>query len=130
MFKVMYDYPERLLHCTAADLMSVLGAPTLLHLDGEKEQPLFVSVLLHGNEDVGLLAIQKILKKYQGQKLPRPVSVFIGNVQAAALGMRYLNGQQDYNRVWPGVEVEHDSDEHQMMREIVADIRTRKPFAS
>ena len=59
-------------------------------------------MLLHGNEDTGLKAIQSLLADYRGRALPRALSLFVGNVQAAAQGQRHLEGQPDYNRVWPG----------------------------
>ena len=61
--------PEALLNCAATDLQTILGAPTLLHLQGRQSQPLFVSVLMHGNETTGLGcgpgAPQKILAKWR-----------------------------------------------------------------
>lgn len=62
-------------------------------------EPLFVSMLLHGNETTGLLAVQRLLDKYRDQPLPRALSVFVGNVEAARLGLRRLEGQPDYNRI-------------------------------
>ncbi len=96
--------PERLLDIDALDLHTLLPGPTLLHLEGRDPHPLFVSVLLHGNEITGLLAIQRLLKKYQRHALPRSLSVFFGNIDAARAGLRRLGGQPDYNRIWPGTD--------------------------
>jgi succinylglutamate desuccinylase len=85
----------------------VLPGPALIHLPGRRIPPLFVSVLLHGNEDTGWLAAQSVLKKYATVELPRALSLFIGNVEAARTGLRRLDGQPDYNRVWPGSEEAH-----------------------
>jgi len=49
------DTPARQLHC-------LLSGPTLIHLPGRRREPLFVSVLLHGNEDTGVVALQRLLR--------------------------------------------------------------------
>ena len=98
-------------------------------MPGRRGEPLFVSILLHGNEDVGLLAIQQVLREHPGQPLPRALSLFIGNVEAARRGVRRLDHQPDYNRVWPGAD-EDGLPEHSMMRGIVDEMRRRRVFAS
>lgn len=126
MLNITDTLPDGLLDCDAGQLHTLLAGPTLIHLPGRREQPLFVSVLLHGNEDTGWEAIRSLLRDYQQKELPRALSLFIGNVSAARQGMRRLPGQQDYNRVWlPG-----DSAEHAMMQEIVNEMRSRDVFAS
>ena len=96
--------PPGLLDLPAARLGEVLPGPTLIHLPGRRTPPLFVSVLLHGNEDTGWLAAQSVLKKFATAELPRALTLFIGNVEAARTGLRRLDGQPDYNRVWAGGE--------------------------
>jgi len=59
---------------------------------------LFVSVLLHGNETSGWYAVRELLRNHQ--PLPWDLLLFIGNVQAAAQGVRTLPNQQDFNRMW------------------------------
>lgn len=121
--------PDGLLEANATELLDLLGTPTLIHLQGEKPEPLFISTLLHGNETTGFYAVQRLLKEYQDKPLPRSVSVFIGNVEAAAAEQRRLDRQPDYNRVWPGTH--HDNcAETDMMRNISNIMRKRKPFAS
>jgi hypothetical protein len=93
-----------------------------MHLSGRRAEPLFVTVLAHGNESTGFYALQGLLKKYRDQEMPRALSVFIGNVAAASQGMRFLDGQSDYNRVWPGTE--------QQDAPVVDSMRARKAFAS
>ena len=73
--------------------------------------------------------MQKILNKYQGN-LPRSVSLFLGNVDAAKLGVRRLEHQSDYNRVWPPLEIEPSTPEHQLMRRVVNEMKIRDPFVS
>jgi len=111
------------------ELLRLLKAPSLIHLKGERDNPLFITTLLHGNEDTGLLALQALLKKYENKALPRSLSIFIGNVEAAARDVRHLDGQPDYNRVWPGTEHESCA-ETELMQQVVAKIKQRQPFAS
>jgi hypothetical protein len=61
--------------------------------------------------------------------LPRSLSWFIGNVAAARHRLRRLDGQPDYNRVWPGTP-DTGSPEAAMMARIVEDMRARRVFAS
>jgi hypothetical protein len=129
MLTVLHGLPERLLSCEAPTLKSVLSSPTLIHLPGRREEPLFVSVLLHGNEDTGLKAVQSVLRRHAGQTLPRALSVFVGNLDAAEVGVRRLDAQPDYNRVWPGGG-HGDTPEAAMMRAVVDDMRARRVFAS
>jgi hypothetical protein len=126
-----FDYlPEKLLALEANQLADHLNGPTLIHLPGRREQPLFVSVLMHGNETVGWEAIRTLLARFQGGRdLPRALSLFIGNVSAAAQGVRMLPGQPDYNRIWCGSE-EAETPEHRMMTQVVERMRERRPFAS
>ncbi|VAX03454.1 Uncharacterized protein Clim_1224, partial [hydrothermal vent metagenome] len=57
MLTILDQLPDGLLLCEARNLHRILPEPTLLHLPGQRPQPLFVSVLLHGNETTGLTAI-------------------------------------------------------------------------
>lgn len=121
--------PDGLLEAEASELHELLGTPTLIHLQGEKPQPLFVSTLLHGNETTGFYAIQRLLREYQHTALPRSMSIFIGNVEAAAVEQRRLDQQPDYNRVWPGTHHD-DCAETDMMKTVSNIMYKRNPFAS
>jgi succinylglutamate desuccinylase len=121
--------PDGLLDANPTELLELLGSPTLLHLQGEKPEPLFISTLLHGNETTGFYAVQSLIKEYQDKSLPRSVSIFIGNVEAAAVGQRRLDSQPDYNRVWPGTHHD-DCAETDMMKTVANIMRKKKPFAS
>jgi hypothetical protein len=129
MLTIIDHLPEGFLDTSAHDLHRVLSGPTLIHLPGRQEPPLFVSALLHGNEDVGLQAVQRLLKQYEGRELPRALSILIGNVSAAKEGIRHLPGQPDYNRVWPGT-VEPGRPEALAMAQVVDVMRQRGVFAS
>ncbi len=122
--------PEGFLDLPARELHRLLPSPTLIHLPGRRTPELFVSVLLHGNEDVGLVAIQDVLRKHAGRELPRAVSVFIGNVSAAREGLRRLDDQPDYNRVWPGTQDHAGTPEHAVMSRVRDIMAERGLFAS
>lgn len=125
-----YDsLPQNLLDLPAGRLHELLPGPSLIHLPGRRPEPLFVSALLHGNEDTGWLAAQSVLKKFQSAELPRAMSLFIGNVEAARAGLRRLDHQPDYNRVWPGGEATQNA-EGEVMRQVVDEMRRRGVFAS
>ncbi|NOX91363.1 MAG: peptidase M14 [Gammaproteobacteria bacterium] len=134
MLTLLDHIPNGLLDCTAQELHRILPGPTLIQLPGRRPRPLFVSVLLHGNEGTGLSAIQSLLNKYHQQELPRELCIFIGNVRAARYDQRHLHNQPDYNRVWPcdgfGDDCTNNTREHQMMRQIVDLLRERNVFAS
>ena len=123
-FERLSDLPRHLpglLDCPARELHHHLTGPTLLHLPGRRQPELFVSVLLHGNEDVGWVAVQQLLREalaHRQDRLPRALTVLIGNVQAARQGLRRLDGQPDHNRVWPGAVEYLGSPEQLLMAEV------------
>lgn len=126
MLTTLNRFNKKLLDVPAHRLHEHLSGPTLIHIDGDKQPALFLSVLLHGNENSGWEVIKRIIKKYQGGALPRSLSIFIGNIKAARYKKRKLQKQPDYNRVWvPG-----ESDEHIMMARIVEIMQQRGVFAS
>lgn len=98
--RIFESLPEGLVDRPATELATALGGPALIHVAGEREPALFVSVLLHGNEVSGWNALRRVLQARQ--PLPRSLIVFVGNVHAAAQGVRMLPGQQDFNRIWRG----------------------------
>ncbi len=126
MLTISKTIPDGFLDCAPTQLHTIFSGPTLIHLGGRRTSPLFVSILLHGNEYTGLLAVQKLLRHYQGRKLPRAMSLFIGNVAAARFGLRRLDHQPDYNRIWSG----DSTPEHEAMRQVLNDMRRRKVVAS
>ena len=81
---ILESLPDGFLDCVARDLHLVLDGPTLIELAGKRGPPLFVSILQHGNEDSGLGAIQRVLKRYQNGPLPRSLMLLIGNVETVA----------------------------------------------
>lgn len=126
---VLDTLPEGITEVKATELHKILPTPTLVHLTGRTENPMFVSVLQHGNEETGLLAIQALLRKYQSKQLPRSLSIFFGNIDAAKQGSRKLDGQPDYNRVWPGTE-QPPTKESSNAQQIVNEMKEREVFIS
>jgi len=129
MLRRFHGLPPGFIEAPAETLYRLVGGPCLIHLSGRREPPLFVSVLLHGNERTGLEAVQALLAKYHQRELPRALSVFVGNVDAARHGLRRLDHQPDFNRVWPGCGVD-DREEHAMMCQVVDEMTGRGVFAS
>ncbi len=127
--KQVNNFPKELLTIDVRSIHSLVSEPTLFHLEGKLKQPLFISVLLHGNETTGFLALQKLLEKYSKQELPRSLSFYLGNTEAASRGLRHLDQQADFNRIWPGTELPPTAD-IKLVKKIV-DIMTKKQvFAS
>ncbi len=129
MLNILDQLPPGFFETTASELHHIVNSPTLIHLQGRRAEPLFVSILLHGNEDTGLKAMQQVLSRYLSKPLPRSLSLFIGNVSAASIRVRRLDNQPDYNRVWPGCEP-LGLPEEKMMAQVVEDMRVRRVFAS
>jgi len=100
MLTIRQDIPEGLLDLQSYELYKKLDGPTLFRLPGRRTQPIFISVLLHGNEPVGWNAIRHILY-HQKSELPRALFLFVGNVEAARYQQRHLEYQPDFNRIWP-----------------------------
>ena len=114
--------PSGLLDAEAHQLAELLGGPTLLRIRGAasdprsssaqpqdlqprvarpqegRHPPLFISVLLHGNETSGWDGLRRVLRTRRPPG--RDLLIFIGNVAAAAANVRTLPGQADFNRIW------------------------------
>lgn len=94
--------PEYFFELPIEEALKNISNPTLVHIKGQNPQPLFVSTLLHGNELSGIIAVRNLLKKYleASRHLPRDLYLLIGNPKAAQQGVRHLDNQPDYNRIW------------------------------
>lgn len=128
MFTEWTGLPAGFLDCQASEISGFSEQPILLHLEGRKTQPLFVSVLLHGNEDTGWRALQMVLRKYPPGTLPRSLTVLIGNVVAAREGVRRLDNQPDYNRIWPGTTLSQVP-ETDLAKAVMHRVAALRPFA-
>ena len=92
--------PSALTELPAAALADALGGPTLFDLRRAGEPPLFVSVLVHGNETSGWNAVRRL----RSELVASSAMLFVGNVEAARAGVRALPGRPDFNRVWDAGE--------------------------
>ena len=126
MLTILDKLSDKTLALPAHRLYEELPGPILIHLKGKREPTIFLSVLLHGNETSGWEVVKNILTKYQGQTLPRSLSVFIGNVKAARYKKRKLENQTDFNRAWDDGE----TPEHKMMQSIIKIMREHGVFVS
>jgi len=125
-----YDhFPDELLEVPACELWRQLRGPAFFSIAGRRPDPLFVSVLLHGNEDSGWQAIQSVLRRHRGALLPRPLLLFVGNIAAARERLRSLPGQEDYNRAWPGTD-HPGTPTARLLRAVFELVGERAPFAS
>lgn len=112
--------PDSLADLPAAALADELGGPTLFDLRRDGHLPLFVSVLLHGNEVSGWDAVRGILPEF------RRLSslLFLANLDAAREGVRALPGQVDFNRVWEG----GNTSEAAVAAEVTARVAAATPY--
>jgi hypothetical protein len=123
---ILNEIPKEFLNIDVREIHELLGGPTLFHLKGKRKDPLFLSTLLHANETTSFFMLQKLIKKYEGQELPRDLIIFVGNTFAAEEGMRHLPGQADFNRIWePG-----DSPENQLAIDVINYAKSQNLFAS
>ena len=129
MLNIISALPDGFLNTDARDLHRILDGPTLIHLSGRRSPALFVSILLHGNEDSGFVGIQQVLREHAERELPRAMSLLIGNVEAAKHNVRRLNGQPDYNRVWPGTKRHAGTPEATVMADVHRHVAQRGLFA-
>ena len=124
--KIIKHIPEGFLNIKPREITKLIGCPTIIHLKGEKDDPLFVSILLHGNEFSGLVILQKILQKHKSKELPRSLIVFIGNPRACAQGERHLKDQLDFNRIWRGDIV----NKYSLAKSVLQYAREQKVYAA
>ncbi|MFT7879096.1 MAG: M14 family metallopeptidase [Sulfurimonas sp.] len=129
---IVEEIPERFLTINYRDIKEIFESPTLVYLKGEKAPPLFISIMLHGNEFSGLQIMQKVLKKYKVDgsfHLPRTVWLFVGNVDAASLGLRRQDDELDFNRAWPGTP-HPDAPTSKLIAEMMEKITEDELFAA
>ncbi|WP_157892701.1 M14 family metallopeptidase [Marinicella sediminis] len=128
MNDVPKQLPEGILDVDATELHRFVDNHTLVHLKGQIERPLFVSILQHGDETTGWDAMKLLLLNHQN-KLPRSIYLLFGNVQAARINSRQLDDQPDFNRCWPGIH-NQQNEVAKTMQEITDLMARIKPFAS
>ncbi|MFA9444392.1 hypothetical protein [Egicoccus sp. AB-alg6-2] len=98
--------PRDLLALGDRAFLRALGRPTLIRIPGTGQQaPRAVVTLLHGDESTGLQAMLRVLRaRDPRRRYPFDLYLVVGNVEAALHGPgfahRYLDDQEDFNRVW------------------------------
>lgn len=118
--------PVELNRMDVRQIRSVFPNPTLIHLRGEIDPPVFISTMLHGNETTSFHVLQHLQETLAGRPLRRSMMIFVGNVKAAEVGARAIDGEPDFNRIWgPG-----DTPEHALAAQVLAIARGRGVFAS
>jgi Succinylglutamate desuccinylase / Aspartoacylase family len=123
------SFPDELLHVPAWELLEHLKGPSLFRITGRRPEPLFVSVLLHGDEHTGWQAVQSVLGRHSGTQFPRSPLLFAGNIAAAKVHSRTLPTQSDYNRTWPGT-THLTAPETVLMKEVFEVVSGHMPYAS
>jgi hypothetical protein len=104
VLRVLEHVPDTLFQTSARDLQRLLGGPTLFRIPGRRTgPPLFISTLLHGNETSGWTALCRLLA--DGAVPERSLVIFLGNLAAAAAGVRHLHGEPDFNRIWKDADL-------------------------
>jgi hypothetical protein len=126
---IRHGLPDSLLQLEAHELCRDLTGPTLFHVPGRCEPPLFLSVLQHGNETTGWQAVRDWLINQRGPGLPRSLLLFIANPAAAGEHSRMLAGQPDFNRCWPGSD-QPESEVHEVLAELTEAVARSRLFAS
>ena len=120
--------PEYLPDIPVEELDSILPGPSLIYIEGNVAPPIFISVLLHGNETTGLLAVQQLIRELNltSRPAPRNIILFIGNIAAAKKGVRRLENEPDYNRIWNGDSLP----EHRLAKTVFAELSKQQLYAA
>lgn len=113
--KVLTDFPSQLFRAQSVEVDGILDGPTIIHLNKESKDHLFISCLLHGNETTGFYAMVNFVKSILEENQSRGVIIFIGNTKAAKFKLRHLPNQKDFNRIW----CEGDSNEEQIAKNLL-----------
>ncbi|MCF8880253.1 succinylglutamate desuccinylase/aspartoacylase family protein [Hyphobacterium sp. SN044] len=111
---------------TGRTIRSVFPRPALIRLEGRRPNPVFIAVMQHGDETVGLDVLKRLQAWMATHPLPRSLWVFVGNVEAAEAGKRRLSPETDFNRLWAG----GTTPLHAMAGGIKAELAAAKPFAA
>ena len=123
-FLLEKEIDPEILELPATKLVERFAGPVVFDLSNSSAPPLFVSVLLHGNETSGWNAVRSFLSERikHSQRIPSLV-LLVGNVHAAARAMRSLDNQVDFNRIWDKGE----SDEQLWAEEVFNYVKQKRP---
>ena len=117
---IVHDLAPSIIELPASALAAALGGPTLFDLRKPDQAPLFISVLLHGNEPSGWNAVRRLADEIAAAS----VLLFVGNVDAARAGVRHLPDRPDFNRVWEG----GNTPEAAIADQVVAFVKAARPY--
>ena len=118
--QIMRALPASITDLPATALAGALGGPALFDLRKRDRAPLFISVLLHGNETSGWDAVRQLAPNIADAS----VMLFVGNVDAARIGARRMPHGPDFNRVWEG----GDTPEAAVAAEVTAIAAAAQPY--
>lgn len=118
--------PAGLANIGPREIRQVFDNPTLIHLRGKKPETVFVSTLLHGNETTSFEVLQYLQQAYGSQPPPRDLLIFVGNIQATERGVRLIEGEPDFNRIWSHGKSAH----HDLARTVIEQAHRHTLFAS
>jgi succinylglutamate desuccinylase len=126
-FIEMNHLPDRFFSVHPTELNTIFDGPTLIHLDYDRSETIFISMMLHGNEHSGFYALKKYFELISEKSIipKRNISILIGNVEAAAENLRFLDGQKDFNRIW----FNGDSVEEKWAQKVYKAMQGRSLFA-
>ena len=123
----MDGFPAGLATVARADILRVLPNPALIRVAGRVDgPPLFVSTLLHGDEDASFHVLQALARAPAPPA--RPLLVFAGNVGATSANVRRRDDEPDWNRIWAGAP--DASPHHALAAGVIAAARAVGVFAS
>lgn len=122
--RVENSLDPKILDLPATELHTVLDGPTLFDLTLPDQSPMFVSVLLHGNEISGWDAVRAMLKDQVHNGQSASLLLLVGNVLAASKGVRALDDQADFNRIWE----EENGKKVDWAEDVIAKVSSRKPW--
>ena len=123
-FKKELTLDPGLLDLSAKELGSTLEHPTLFELVRPDVSPIFISVLLHGNETSGWDAVRSLLKQRMSNGDVPSLFLFVGNVKAAREGVRALRDQPDFNRIWES----NGSGGMDWTEDLIAEVSSGRPW--
>lgn len=119
------EIPAEVANINPTQIRRLFPHPSLIELKGKKEETLFVSLLLHGNETTSFYVLQKLLAYLKKHPLQKSLTILVGNVYATEKNKRFLEHQKDYNRIWK----QGDEPEHTLAQKIKSHILKKKLFA-
>lgn len=118
------ELPKEIEGIRPDQIRSIFPHPSLIHLKGHSPKPLFLSLLLHGNETTSFEVLQELSRYIRCNPLPRNLIIFVGNVFACEKHMRFIPGQEDYNRVWTNGK----SSEHFLAQKVLTKVSEAGPL--